>query len=96
VSGLLSHHRLLVDAFYDQVTPERVMDVSRGMEFPGTTEPRDDRLAFLTSADVGDPRLVQLAAAALYRYRTDDEFRQAVDAELPEIERLAQELNLAN
>lgn len=97
LTGLLSHNRVLVDVFYDQVAPARVVDTEApaGMAHPGSRESQDDRLKLLSSTDVNDPRLLQFAAAVLVRYRTDKEFRNAVDAELPEIEKLAREIMAA-
>lgn len=96
LSGLLSRSSALVDAFYNQVAPERVVDTSRGRANPGRREPLDSPLAILALSDASEPRLAQLGAAVLLRYQSDEAFRHAVDAQLPEMKRIAQELSAAD
>lgn len=85
----------VVDAFYNQIASMRPT-ASTGAATPGTREPPDDPLTILTTSEAGDPRVARLAAAILFRYRRDKSFRRAVDAELPQIEKLAQNLDVTS
>jgi transcriptional regulator with XRE-family HTH domain len=93
----LSHSPALVAEIYERIEPASTAAEGIAfagdavMAFPGEAEPRHDLLAVLTSAST-DRRVVRAAAAMLFRYRTDDDFRHKVDAALPEVERLADEL----